>query len=137
MTDALCILSQSKSIVIAAEASQSLKVNCKMYTTEYLENTTNIDSLIKTILIDLNGKRQPFSRNAKFILKEFKDKMGDQPLKDTAKEILQNDNDVKKIMQAFLVKKDQDSSKAFRDFLKKKKSAKGKGDETADQVFAK
>lgn len=39
-----------------------------------------------------------------------------------------------KIMQAFLVKKGTDTSKGFRDFLKKKKGAKPKKDDS-DQVF--
>ena len=38
-------------------------------------------------------------------------------------------------MQAFLIKKGKDSSKGFREFLKKKKSVKQKKDEEADKVF--
>lgn len=38
-------------------------------------------------------------------------------------------------MQAFLLKKEKDSSKGFREFLKKKKSVKQKKDEDAEDVF--
>jgi hypothetical protein len=38
-------------------------------------------------------------------------------------------------MQAFLVKKEKDSSKGFREFLKKKKSVKQKKDQDAEGVF--
>lgn len=42
-----------------------------------------------------------------------------------------------KIMQAFLVKKGQDTSKSFREFLKNKKKAKTKKDDDTDEVFVK
>lgn len=135
MTDVLCEQSRSKNIVIAAEASQALKMNCKLIPGEQLKDHENVNTLLKTLLEDLTGKRQPFSKNAKLILKTFKEKCGDDQLKNTAQEVFQDENEVKKIMQAFLVKKGQDSSKGFREFLKKKKSAKQKKDETADQVF--
>ena len=128
----LCELSHSKSIIIASEASQALKVNCKLIPGEMLKDHENVNLLLKTILEDLTAKRQPFSKNAKLILKTFKEKCGEEQLKNTAKEVFQDEDKVKNIMQAFLVKKSQDSSKGFRDFLKKKKSAKQKNDETAD-----
>lgn len=68
-------------------------------------------------------------------MKALKEKIGEEQLKIVAKESLGSDDEVNKIMQAFLIKKGKDSSKGFRDFLKKKKSVKQKKDQAADQVF--
>ena len=133
----LCDLTRSKSIIIATEASKALKENCNLNSPEFYGNEENVNKLLKTISEDLVAKRQPFSKNGKLILKSFKDKVGDEGLRSVAKEVFQNDDEVNKIMQAFLVKKDKDSSKGFREFLKKKQSAKQKGDETAEEVFIK
>jgi hypothetical protein len=136
MTEVLCGLTRSKSIIIAAESSKSLTENCKIVSSDFLKTPENVDRLLRTLSEDLGAKRQPFSKNAKLILKTFKEKIGDPELKNTAQEVFQDENEVKKIMQAFLVKKGHDSSKGFREFLKKKKSAKQKKDEPLDQVFA-
>jgi hypothetical protein len=68
-------------------------------------------------------------------MKALKEKLGEEQLKTVAKESLGSDDEVSKIMKAFLIKKDKDSSKGFREVLKKKKSVKQKKDEGADQVF--
>jgi hypothetical protein len=81
------------------------------------------------------SKRQPFTKNSKLILKDFKEKLGDGAFKEVALEALGSEEEVKKIMQAFLIKKGKDSSRGFRDFLKKKKSVKQKKDEKAEEVF--
>ena len=81
------------------------------------------------ISLHIASKRQPFTKNSKLILKCLKEKIGEPDLKSLSTEILENEADVKKIMQAFLIKKGKDTSKGFRDFLKKKKSAKQKKDD--------
>lgn len=100
-----------------------------------MQEHQNFDQLFRIVLEDLGAKRQPFSKNAKAIMKSFKDKIGETKLREIAKEILQDENEVEKIMKAFVSTTKQDNSKGFRDFLKKKKSAKQKKDEGADEVF--
>ena len=95
VTEALCELSRSKSIIIASEASKALTENCKITSTEFLESSDNVNVLLRTIWEDLTTKRQPFSKNAKLILKSFKDKMGDTKLKETAAEVLNDEDKVK------------------------------------------
>ena len=102
---------------------------------EFIKIPSNIEKILKVVSEDVASKRQPFTKNAKLILKEFKEKLGDDQFKSIAKEALGSEDEVKKIMQAFLVKKGKDSSKGFREFLKKKRSVKQKKDQNAINVF--
>lgn len=137
LTETLWDLSRSKSIIIATEASKALKENCNSCPAEFLENEENVNRLLKTLSEDLVAKRQPFSKNAQLILKNFKEKIGEESLRNIAKEVLQEDEEVQKLMQVFSVKKEKDESKGFREFLKKKKSTKQKDGESAEEVFIK
>lgn len=136
ITEELCNLTRSKSLVIASEANHALRSSTVLMSADHVKDKNNMDKLLKCISEDLVSKRQPFSKNSKLMLKEFKEKVGDDGLKEVAMEVLGNEDEVKKIMQAFLAKKGKDSSKGFREFLQKKKSVKSKKDETVEDTFA-
>lgn len=106
-----------------------------MMDAEFVKQPGNIEKILKVISEDVASKRHPFSKNAKLILKTFKEKLGDDEFKSVAKEALGSEEEVQKIMKAFLIKKGKDSSKGFREFLKKKKSVKQKKDQNALDVF--
>lgn len=136
ITEHLCELSRSKHILIASEANNALRVNCAMFESEYCNKTDNINILLKTLSEDIVSKRQPFTKNSKLILKCFTEKLGQEPLKIIMKMALGSDEAVDKIMKALLVKKkEKDSSKGFRDFLKKKQNIQEKKEETDAQVL--
>lgn len=107
-----------------------------MFESEYCNKTDNINILLKTLSEDIVSKRQPFTKNSKLILKCFTEKLGEEPLKIVMKMALGSDEAVEKIMKALLVKKkEKDSSKGFRDFLKKKQNIQEKKEETDAQVL--
>ena len=130
ITEQFWELSKSKSLIIASQANNALKTNCQKMESEFWKEKENIEPLLKIVSQDLISKRQPFTKNSKLIMKSLKEKLGEAELKVIAKDALGSDEEVNKIMKAFLIKKEKDSSKGFRDFLKKKKSAKQKKDGT-------
>jgi hypothetical protein len=125
MTENLCELSKSKSLLIASESNNALLTNCAMFESDYCKETENINILLKTLSEDIFSKRQPFTKNSKLILNDFKKKVGEEHLKTAIREVLGSEEATEKLMKAFLVKKkEKDSSKGFKDFLKKKKNIK-------------
>lgn len=125
MTEHLCELSKSKSILIASESNNALLTNCAMFESDYCKETDNINVLLKTLSEDIFSKRQPFTKNSKLILNDFKKKLGEEHLITAIQEALGSQDATEKLMKAFLVKKkEKDSSKGFKDFLKKKKNIK-------------
>ena len=120
--------------MIATEANNALKANSSRLDGEHCKNKENMEALFKVISADLVSKRQPFTKNSKLMMKSLKEKLGEAELKEVAKEALGSEAEVSKIMKAFLVKKGKDSSKGFRDFLKKKQSVKQKKGEPS--IFA-
>ena len=93
-----------------------------MFESDYCKENENINILLKTLSEDIFSKRQPFTKNSKQILNNFKEKLGEENLKATINEVLGSEEETEKVMKAFLVKKKvKDSSKGFKEFLKKKK----------------
>lgn len=95
ITHELCDLSRSKSLVIASEANHCLRANCVQMESEYVRNKDNVEKLLKTLSEDMVSKRQPFSKNSKLILKDFKEKLGDEELQNVAREALGSEDEVK------------------------------------------
>jgi len=118
--------------VIASESSNALAENCAHLKAEFCGDSDNLAVLFKTVSEDLASKRQPFSKNSKKILNSLKTVMGEEAMRESAKAALGSEDEVEKIMVAFLATKGKDSSKGFRDFLKKKKVVKQQQD---DEVF--
>jgi uncharacterized protein YeaO (DUF488 family) len=95
VTNQLCDLSRSKSLVIASEANNALMENCKLFDVEYCKQKENVGTLLKILSEDLVSKRQPFTKNSKLMLKTFKDKIGDEEFQNVARESLGSEDEVK------------------------------------------
>lgn len=95
ITERLCELTRSKSLVISSEANHALKANIIVMESEHCKDKDNMQKLLTVISEDLNTKRQPFSKNAKLILKELKEKLGEPGLESVAREALEDEAEVK------------------------------------------
>lgn len=95
VTNQLCDLSRSKSLVIASEANNALMENCKIFDSEYCKQKQNMEALLKVLSEDIVSKRQPFTKNSKLMMKTFKEKIGEEELQNVARESLGSEAEVK------------------------------------------